>query len=54
MSLNLEWGIETAPDYYDGPNYVVPMRDEETANDVCQEDQFVVFRYVGEWKRADA
>jgi hypothetical protein len=51
--VKLEWGIETEPDWYDGPRYVVPMKDEKTADDVCGEDQYVVFRYVGEWTKAD-
>lgn len=50
--MKLEWGIEVTPDYYDGPKYVAPMKDEETADEVCGDDQHVMFRYVGEWTKA--
>lgn len=54
MSLNLEWGVLTTPDWYDGPPVIASMPDEETANEVAGHGQLVMFRYVGDWKRADA
>jgi hypothetical protein len=51
--LKLEWGVQFWPDYYEAKEpQIAPMKDEATADEVCQEGQCVVFRYVGEWTKA--
>lgn len=51
--MKIEWGIEKFPDWYDKPTPdFVPMVSEEVADAVVGQDQFVVFRYVGDWTRA--
>lgn len=48
--MKLEWGILSAWN----DMVVQPMPDEETADRLCGEADCVVFRYVGEWFKADA